>query len=141
MLKKNNNSYIVDCNVVVKWFLPEEHSEEALMLLDKSTKNELILHAPEIISLEFAGVLTRYNKLKLLTTQECKKYFDNFIKIINQNILNISLSGKQAEVLDLALQEMILYNDAEYLYLAKKLNLELITYDKQLKKIANRHCR
>lgn len=132
-------SYVVDCNVIVKWFLAEEHSEKALLLLESAATSKVILYAPEIIRYEFTGVLTKYNKLKFLTSQECKKYFNELSKIIDQNILKLaSLNNNLEEVFDLAIKETILYNDAEYLYLSKKLNADLITYDKHLSKIANR---
>lgn len=138
MTDENGKSYVVDCNVIVKWFLPEEYSTEALAVLEQATKDTHCLYAPIIIVNEFAGVLSKYNKLGLLKSEECKKYFNEFTQIINRNILNLTSSNSShKEVLELALKEKILYNDAEYLFLSKKLNLKLITYDKYLKRLAN----
>ena len=135
------NSYIIDCNVVVKWYLEgEEHSNEASDLLNKASKQQIELYSPEILIIEFANVLSKYNKLKLLGATECKKYFKAFTEIYKQEVLNIiSLDSSRSEVLDLALDNKLSYFDAEYLYLSKTLQFDLITYDQQLKRIANRY--
>ena len=51
----------------------------------------------------------------------------------------ISLDVYRNEVLDLALDNKLSYFDAEYLFLSKKLQLDLITYDQQLKRIASKY--
>ena len=136
----NGDSFVVDCNVIVKCFiLEEEASSEAVNLLEKASRNEVILYAPGLIIVEFLNVLTKYNRLKTFETKESKKYFSVFLEDIEKKIINIySLRNERNDVLDLALLEKISYFDAEYLYLSKKLKFELITYDKGLKKIANR---
>ena len=48
-------SYIIDTSVIVKWFIPEQHSEFALKLQNPGYQ----LHAPAFIALEVGNVLCR----------------------------------------------------------------------------------
>lgn len=139
MIEELKESYVIDCNVAIKWFLPEEHASEALTFLEDASKNKTVLYAPEIIIFEFVGVLTKYNRLQFLTSQECRRYFTEFNEIISQNILKLISSSKELEeIFEFSIVKKILYNDAEYLYLSRSLKVRLITYDKHLSKIANR---
>lgn len=134
-----NPAYVIDCNVIVKWFIPEKDSDIISKLLEKATNKEIDLYAPTIILIEFVNVLTRHHGKSLLTENECTRAFIALTKIIKERVINtISLSTEQVEVLSLALESKLNYYDAEYLYLSRKLKLELITYDKDLKKVANR---
>ena len=79
------------------------------------------------------NVLTKYNRAKLLNNDKCKKHYEVFIKTCNQKILNlIPLENNREEILNLALDKKLSYYDAEYLYLSRKLNIDLITYDRYL---------
>lgn len=49
------NRRVVDASITVKWFIPEEHSEEALLL--RGSGDRLI--APDILVLELARVLLK----------------------------------------------------------------------------------
>lgn len=134
-------SYVIDCSAVVKWFLiEEENAGNAVRFLEKATEREFLLFAPSILIIEFANVLSKCNKSKLMKIDKCKKHFNVFINYIcNEKIINlISLQNNIDEILSLALVERISYFDAEYLYLSKKLKIDLITYDRQLKRIVGR---
>lgn len=136
---KDGESFVVDCNVVVKWYFLEEHSESTKYLLESAVKKEIELYTPGVIIYEFANVLTKYNRQKIFSTSEFKDYYDAFIESCEMGIITIiPLDNERNNVLDLAFLKKISYYDAEYLYLAKKLKLSLITFDKHLKKIANR---
>ena len=139
-MEKGNESYVIDCNVVIKWFrLKEEHSEQTLFLFEKAAKREVILYSPAIIATEFLNVLTKLHKRYSISIIEINKYFESFQKSCNQRIVNlICQDDNRDEILNLALAEKLSYYDAEYLYLSKKLKLELITYDKYLRKITDR---
>lgn len=131
--------YVIDCNVIVKWFIPEKDSEIITKLLEKATNKEINLYSTTIVVIEFANVLARYYRKSLLTESECIRSFTTLIKMIKEKTINIiSLNSEQIGVLSLALESKISYYDAEYLYLSKKLNADLITYDKHLSKIVDR---
>ena len=136
----SESSWIIDCNVVIKWFLiKEEDSSNALTLLQRAKDREIFLFAPAMILIEFGNVLTKHNKYNPTFKTNFIRYYQTFTGICDTKVLNlIPLENERQNVLDLALDEKISYFDAEYLYLSRKLKFELITYDKGLKKIANR---
>ena len=45
-------TFVVDASVVIKWFVQENHYEEALDLLDR----QVLLHAPDLIVMEITNV-------------------------------------------------------------------------------------
>ena len=139
-MEKGTESYVIDCNVAIKWFrLKEEHSEQALFLFEKAAKKELTLYSPAIIVTEFLNVLTKLNKIYSISIIEINKYFESFQTSCNQRIINLIYQrDNRDKILNLALTKKLSYYDAEYLYLSKELKLELITYDKHLKRLANR---
>ena len=49
-------SIVVDASVAVKWFLPEEDSDQALRLLGASH----VLHAPELLQVEAANAVWKH---------------------------------------------------------------------------------
>ncbi len=48
---------VVDASVVVKWFVKEEGSEEALRLRDRYVEGEIQIIAPELITFEVLNAL------------------------------------------------------------------------------------
>ncbi len=138
MLNLNKNSFIIDCNVVIKWFLLEEDNREyAYSFLERSRKNEIILYSPSIIMIEFANVLLKYFRLNILNKADCIEHYLYFTTLCEDKILNLmSLSDFVQEIITLGLKYKLSYYDAEYLYLSNQLNCKLITFDKQLAKVS-----
>ena len=131
--------YVIDCNVIVKWFIPEKDSNIVAEFLEKAINKEITLYSTTIVVIEFANVLTKHYRKDLLTESECIRTFITFTKLINGKIINIiPLDTEKVEVLSLALESKLSYYDAEYLYLSKKLNINLVTFDKVLKSKINR---
>lgn len=57
---------VVDASCAVKWFFDEEHTEEALELLD----DRFTLHAPGFLKLEADNVVVKRVRRKLITRRE-----------------------------------------------------------------------
>lgn len=51
--------YILDSNVIVKWFLPEQDSDKALLLRDMFMDGRCALMILELTLIEFANVLRK----------------------------------------------------------------------------------
>ncbi|MBX9658435.1 MAG: type II toxin-antitoxin system VapC family toxin [Nitrospiraceae bacterium] len=60
------NRYVVDASVVIKWFLPEIHSEAALRLCPPRYR----LHVPALMTLEVGNVLAKRIRRGELTRAE-----------------------------------------------------------------------
>ena len=126
---------VIDCNVLIKWFFEEKDSNEAEFFYKEAKDGKIKLYSPSIVELEFLGVLTRLGRSKNIENRYLENYFDYFIELCENKMINlVSLKNKRNEILKMSLERKIRYFDAEYLYLSKMLDIELITFDKDLKK-------
>ena len=66
--------YVVDASVAVKWFVPETHSTEAVVLIDGSHE----LHAPELIIAELGNILWRKQRQQLLASSDARQIVRKF---------------------------------------------------------------
>lgn len=122
---------VIDASVVIKWFVHEEGEQEALSLLKKHRENEILLVVPELIFLETINVL-RY-----------KSNDEEFLSEVNKTLwesefhvekLNSYLLEKASII---ALQNNLSVYDALYVAIAQISGAELITADKDFKKLPN----
>ena len=128
-------TYVIDCNVIIKWFFNEEDSSQVDSLYDRAKSGEIELFAPSILELEFLGILTKLRRSKNMKRSILENSFSYFLDVCQDKIINlVSIANKRREVFLMSLDNNINYFDAEYLYLSKILNAELITFDKDLKK-------
>jgi predicted nucleic acid-binding protein len=74
-------SIVIDCNVAAKWILPEPGREAARRLLEQSAAGEISLIAPDLILVEFAGLISKYYRRKLISAIDAEKSFDLFTQI------------------------------------------------------------
>ena len=118
---------LLDTSVVVKWFILEEDSERAATLRQAHGRDELLLHAPDILLMELANAL-RYSPLVSggEISQALRLFSDMEIFIfpfdLDVLISSISLSRKH----DLAVY------DAYFLALAQAMEIPLITTDRKM---------
>jgi predicted nucleic acid-binding protein len=57
---------VVDASVAAKWFIDEDNTDEALILLDRPFD----LHAPDLLYLEFDNILCKLIRRGLLLQEE-----------------------------------------------------------------------
>jgi predicted nucleic acid-binding protein len=69
--------YIVDAGVMVKWFLPEIHTEKALRLQNPIYE----LHAPDFMRLEATNVLLKKVRRKELSPSDAQTILKTFTKL------------------------------------------------------------
>lgn len=119
--------YVLDASVVLKWFLIEEGTQEALELKRKYEFGEISIAAPDLLIYEVINVL-RY-----------KKYFSEIIlkKSLNSLlVLNLDLFSPSEHIIEeavhLSCQTNLSIYDCSYLALAHKLNTLLITTDRTI---------
>ena len=135
----DKGSLVIDCSLIVKWFCIEDHSDFALSFLKEAEGGTIKLFAPSIILIEFANVLRKQGRLKSITNEKCINFLIKFIEICKAKIIHlINQEEFILEIFDLASQNNLSYYDGEYLYLAKMLKVDLITFDKNLKKAFNK---
>jgi predicted nucleic acid-binding protein len=59
------NTYVVDANVAIKWFVPEIHQEAARRL----RQSEDVLHVPDFLFLEFGNVVCKKRRRGEITAE------------------------------------------------------------------------
>lgn len=116
--------YVVDASVSVKWFLPEIHSREALLLLKKEFK----LLAPDLIFAEFGNVLWKKWRAAEIDADSAIKILLDFRRIplaiiSSEMILDIAWS--------VAERSQRSFYDSLYLSLALSRECRLVTADKK----------
>jgi predicted nucleic acid-binding protein len=117
--------YVVDANVVAKWFVPERLSEEAVRLLDE--RHELA--SPDLLWPELGSVLWKKARAGQLTAQEAAR----IVQALDQFPVTVFPSRLVLEgALEIALATGRSVYDGVYLALAVALKCPLVTADERL---------
>ena len=69
---------VVDNNVAVKWYIPQDFREQALRVFYAGRDEEALLMAPALIYAEFGNALWRYHQAGELSLAEIREIWDDF---------------------------------------------------------------
>lgn len=118
---------VVDASVVVKWFVEEEGSEEALAIRRRYIEEEVKIVAPELIHFEILNAL-RYKGL--FTAPEIKRIAES----LDAYSFDLrSLRGEYAaQAVEAALENDITVYDSSYVSLARREDAQFYTGDQKL---------
>ncbi len=120
---------VIDANVLIQLYVPENLSDRAERLLAKVEKGDIDLLAPDLIYPEAGNTLWKKQRLNELTRPEVEE--------INDAILSLPLKIEATRpLLPLAVHIAIAYGitvyDSIYLSLAKVYETAMITADRKL---------
>lgn len=118
---------VVDASVIVKWFVDETQSQQALALRDKHVSREIQIIAPEILPFEVLNAL--YYK-KLFSEEELKE-ISKAIEAYSFRLFPLIGNYTQITV-EVACRNDITLYDASYIALAMFKNTYLYTVDLKL---------
>lgn len=119
---------IVDASVAVKWFVPEEHSDQAVAVLRSGQR----LLAPDLIRFEVAATFTRLLHLKNIDQRKAEILLNKWRQYLVRQAVALEDTSKhleEAEALSVALSHPL--QNCLYLAVANRLESPLITADKQ----------
>jgi predicted nucleic acid-binding protein len=117
---------VVDASVAVKWFVPEDNSSEALLLLNARFRR----HVPVLLQTEAAQtVWKKVYQRRELTSVEGRDILDSLMTT-SMEIYDVTLLLGPA--FDIALATGRTVYDSVYLALAVALGCKLVTADKKL---------
>lgn len=128
----NQTLFVIDACVVLKWVLPEEYSENALLFLERYGQDPSMQWiAPDLVYTEVANGLYKKTKTDELTVSDAKQLY---AAIREQSMMDIF---DAADFMDAAydVAEKINHNaiyDCIYLALAILESARLLTADKVL---------
>lgn len=117
--------FVVDASVVVKWFVPEIHSDAARRLL--ALRHEYV--APDLLFAEAANTIWKKIRRKELTDEEGQQLVADIGRIAVETVSCRALA-EDAHALANATGRTVY--DSMYLALAVRLNTRSITADERL---------
>lgn len=118
---------LLDTSVVVKWFILEEDSEKAANLRQAHGRDELLLHAPDILLMELANAL-RYSPLVSAgEIPQALRLFSNLEIAIVPFDLDVLISS-----ISLSQEHDLAVYDTYFLALAQAIEIPLITTDRKM---------
>jgi len=124
--------FVVDASVVIKWFVPEVHSDRARRLL-AATHQYL---SPDLLFPEVGNAIWKKVRRGELTAEEGQRLA---VDIAGIAVETVSTRGLVVDAQALAISTGLTVYDAMYLTLAVRLKTELITADDRLSRIVAAH--
>ncbi|MGH3144193.1 MAG: type II toxin-antitoxin system VapC family toxin [Rubrobacter sp.] len=117
--------FVVDASVVVKWFLPEEHTESALRLLNEGFD----LSSPDLVRAEVGNVMWKRWRRGEISAEEAGETLRHFGRLP----LRIQTSGILMETAwSVARRFDRSFYDGVYVALAERVGYPLVTADRKL---------
>lgn len=122
---------VIDASVIVKWFVNEDGTREALELRDMHISGKIKIVVPELVFLEVLNAL-RY-----------KGHDEKALNEVNNNLWELQLHVEKInkfllnKVASISLTHDLSFYDAFYVALAVLSGIQIITADKDLSKIPN----
>jgi predicted nucleic acid-binding protein len=116
---------VVDASTPIKWYVPEQNSTEAQLLLNAKMYE---LHAPELILIEFGSIVWKKFRRGQLTESEARQMTAEFLRVGIQIHRHSSLL--QPSLTSAMLSGQTVY-DWSYLTLAVSLNCQMVTADEK----------
>ncbi len=126
----NRIRIVVDSSVMVKWFIPETYSEEALKLLEDHLHSYTEIVIPSFAFLEFCNAMRKYFIRGIVSKQRAAEAYSLLNEI---ELHSISITRDMVKkALEYALETHVTLYDAYYIVLAKNLKTVFYTADEKL---------
>lgn len=123
----------VDASVIIKWYIPENLSEEAVEFGEWVMAGHHIITAPSYVLIETANVLWKKAVLiKEIGRQEAEKIVSEINKLQIHLIPDDQLLN---ETLKISMAKKIPVYDCLYLTVAKRCHAPLVTADRELARL------
>ncbi len=126
----NKPVVVADSNVLVKWYIPEKYSEEAIIMRNDFIYGRIKVIAPIYALLEYANTLRKYTIRGLIRKDDAYEAF-NLLVDTGVEYVNITPSYVY-EALRYSIENNVTVYDAYYIVLAKKNNAYMYTADEKL---------
>jgi predicted nucleic acid-binding protein len=115
---------VVDTNILVHLFGPTKHTD----LAEKALAKDSIWAAPRLWRSEYRNVLTSYIRKEVITLDAGLKIMSQCLRFMH----GLEYDVDSAKVLTLATISQCSAYDCEFVALAEKLDVPLVTVDRQI---------
>lgn len=123
-------NYVIDPSVAVKWYIPEDYSDLAIILLKKFEKPNVKIYAPSLFKVEFSNVIRKYLIRELLDEDVAKEILEEVKKL---PVIYMEMTWERIERAFLyATKKNLTLYDALYIIIAKEVGGKIITADKKV---------
>jgi len=119
------SAFVLDASVVIKWFVPEIHSDRAKRLLE--TANQYV--APDLLFAEVGNTIWKKVRRGELKAEDARRLAEEIPGIALETI---PTRGLLADAEALAIATGLTVYDALYVTLAIRMDISLITADERL---------
>lgn len=134
MMVENKNKVLIDASAMLSFLFKDESTpQETKLAFEEFANYQLEFIAPLLLKSEVGNALRSAVLQKRLTEAIAKKLFNKFLQIPVTYIKTLDLK----QILTLSIKTKLSFYDATYLHTAHSFNLELLTLDKKLKKLAS----
>lgn len=121
--------YVLDASVVIKWLVPELHSDRAERFIAAFRAGKLDFIAPDIVSAEVGHSLGRLVVRREISHDACFDALADYLALALPTTPSVGLVSRAAR---LALDHMGSFYDALYLSLAFERDCPLLTADERM---------
>jgi predicted nucleic acid-binding protein len=122
--------YVLDSNVVIKWFIPEVYSDKADRLLADFRNHRLDIIAPDILVAEVGNTLWKRSvKIKDISLADAAASYTDFLDL---DVPVYSSAAIAEDALNIATSEQHPLYDTLYISLALKRKCEFVTADETM---------
>jgi len=121
--------FVLDCSIAAKWVFPEPDRASAVQLLDRYEAGEISLIAPDLLMMEFASLLAKRTRRKLISVSQSRDAF-RLMTIWAPRL--VDTRARLVDALDLSLQHQLSLWDCIYLALAIEYGCPFLTADRRL---------
>ena len=124
-----SGTIVVDANVAVKWYLPEEGEEKAFEVFEAGARGEAALIAPDLVLPEVGNVLWLRHRRGHVSRERVLEAWGSF----RQADVFLRESGSlMSSALEIALEPGCAVSAALYVALAEAEDAKLVTADRKL---------
>jgi predicted nucleic acid-binding protein len=124
-----NRGWVVDANVGVKPYLPEDLSEVAQSLFQRARTGKRPIYVPDLFFNECANIFWKNVRRSKIESSHAQRSLRNLKDV---NLFTVSSTVVILDALDLALEYDLTAYDATYVALSGKLGFPLVTADERL---------
>lgn len=120
---------VPDASLVMKWYLPEPMSDEAISWLKTAARQEIRLVAPDLLLYELGNALWKHVRAGVLGSDEAAFILEH---VTHSPIQMVDAAVVAVDALRIAWLCHVTVYDASYVALASALNTQVVTADERL---------